>query len=141
MAYKPKTRKTQVAVSGYLAKAVAGPRLADAKKLVRIMAGVAGARAAMWGPSIVGFGSYTLTYANGSTADWPLAAFSPRKPATVVYISRGFKKYDALVKQLGKCKVAGVCVHIKSLDDVNVDVLTELIAESVKHTREKHRTR
>jgi len=108
---------------------------------VRIMSAVTGDRAAMWGPSIVGFGSYTYTYASGRTGDWPLAAFAPRKPATVVYIMRGFKKYDALMKKLGKCKVAGTCIHIKSLADVDLDVLTELIAECAAHTREKHKTK
>jgi Domain of unknown function (DU1801) len=136
-----KTRKTKASVSEFLAKAASGERLADAKKLVRIMSAVTGGRAAMWGPSLVGFGSYTYTYASGRTGDWPLAAFAPRKPATVVYIMRGFKKYDALMKKLGKCKVAGVCIHIKSLADVDLDVLTELIAECAAYTREKHNTK
>ncbi len=134
-----KTRKTKASVSEYLAKAASGDRLADAKKLVRIMSAVTGDRAAMWGPSIVGFGAYTLTYASGRTAEWPVAAFSPRKPATVVYISRGFKKYDALMKKLGKYKMSGGCLHIKSLADVDVDVLTEVIAESVAYTLAAHK--
>jgi hypothetical protein len=134
-----KTKKTKASVSEFLAKAATGERLADAKKLVKIMAAVTGDRAAMWGPSIVGFGAYTLTYASGRTAEWPVAAFSPRKPATVVYISRGFKKYDALMKKLGKYKMAGGCLHIKSLADVDIEVLTEIIEESVAYTLEKHK--
>jgi hypothetical protein len=136
-----KTQKTKASVSAFLAKAVSGERRADAKKLVRIMSAVTGDRAAMWGPSIVGFGSYTYSYASGRTGDWPLAAFAPRKPATVVYIMPGFKKYDALVKKLGKCKVGASCIYIKSLADVDLDVLTELIAECAAHTREKHKAK
>lgn len=134
-----KTKKTKASVSEFLAKAATGQRLADAKKLVKIMAAVTGDRAAMWGPSIVGFGAYTLTYASGRTAEWPVAAFAPRKPATVAYISRGFKKYDALMKKLGKYKMAGGCLHIKSLADVDIGVLTEIIEESVAYTLEKHK--
>jgi hypothetical protein len=136
-----KTQKTKASVSEFLAKAASGERLADAKKLVRIMSAVTGDRAAMWGPSIVGFGSHTYTYASGRTGDWPLAAFAPRKPATVVYITPGFKKYDALMKKLGKCKVGFTCIYIKSLADVDLDVLTELIAECAAYTREKHKTK
>jgi hypothetical protein len=134
-----KTKKTKASVSEYLEKTAKGPQLADAKKLVRIMAAVTGDRAAMWGPSIVGFGSYTLTYASGRTAKWPLAAFAPRKPATVVYVSPGCKGFSALMKKLGKCKLTGGCLYLKSLTDVDIDVLTELIAESAAYTREKHR--
>lgn len=136
-----KTKKTKASVSEFLAKAATGERLADAKKLVKIMAAVTGDRAAMWGPSIVGFGSYTYTYASGRTGDWPLAAFAPRKPATVVYISPGFPTYGALMKRLGNCKVSGTCIHIKSLADVDIDVLTELISECVAYTRDKHRVK
>ena len=134
-----KTTKTKASVSEYLTKAASGERLADAKKLVKIMSAVTGDRAAMWGPSIVGFGAYTLTYASGRTAEWPLAAFSPRKPATVVYISRGTRNYSALVKKLGKIKIAGGCIHMKSLADVDVDVLTELIAASAAYMLEQHK--
>jgi hypothetical protein len=58
-----------------------------------------------------------------------------------VYVRRGFKRYDALMKKLGKCKVAGGCIHIKSLADEDLHVLTELIAECAAYTREKHKTR
>ncbi|MDQ8165786.1 MAG: DUF1801 domain-containing protein [Gemmatimonadota bacterium] len=136
-----KTKKTRASVSEFLAKAATGERLADARKLVRIMSAITGDRPAMWGPSIVGFGAYTLTYASGRTAEWPVAAFAPRKPATVVYITRGAKNYEALIKKIGKVKIAGGCMHIKSLADVNVDALTQLIAECAEYTREKHRKR
>ncbi len=134
-----KTKKTKASVSEFLEKAATGTRLADARKLVKIMSAVTGDRAAMWGPSIVGFGAYTLRYASGRTAEWPVAAFSPRKPATVVYISRGAKNYDALIKKIGKVKIAGGCMHIKSLADVDIDVLTQLIGECAAYTREKHK--
>lgn len=83
-------------------------------------------------PSIVGFGTYTITYADGRTADWPATGFSPRSTSLVLYIGRGFPTYPTLLKKLGKAKPGGGCLYLKSLAGVDVRVLTEMIDASVK---------
>ncbi len=85
----------------------------------------------MWGPEIVGFGSYHYQYASGGEADWFQVRFPPRKQNLTLYIMAGFQKYNALLKKLGKHKTGKSCLYIKQLDDVDMDVLTQLIKDSV----------
>ena len=92
----------------------------------------------MWGPEIVGFGSYHYKYASGRDADWFLTGFAPRKQNLTLYIMSGFKKYNALLKKLGKHKTGKSCLYIKRLDDIDMDVLTQLIEDSVAHLRKSN---
>src|SRR6187549_2179563 len=108
---EPQTRATGASVPAFLARASSGPRLADAKALVKMMRAATGKKPVMWGPAIVGFGSYLIPYADGREAPWPVIAFSPRKSAFVLYVGR---KHADLVKNLGKCKMAGGCLYIKA---------------------------
>jgi hypothetical protein len=101
------------------------------------MKDVSGARATMWGTSIVGFGTYELKYANGRTADWPIIGFSPRKQDLTLYVGRGVD--GALLKALGKHKLSGGCLYIKRLSDVDLAVLEKVVSASVKETRRRHR--
>ena len=89
----------------------------------------------MWGPSIVGFGHYHYKYATGRENDWFLAGFSPRKQDLTIYLMSGIDRHDAHLSRLGKYKTAKSCLYIKRLADVDVAVLQELIAESVKHMK------
>ena len=132
-----KTKKTTASVSAFLKKAATGDRLADCHALVKIMENATGAKAAMWGSAIVGFDSYPVIYAGGRTEEWPIAAFSPRSTAIVIYGLRAAPGYASLVKKLGKHKQAGGCTHIKALADVDVKVLTDLVTESVKARRKR----
>jgi hypothetical protein len=91
----------------------------------------------MWGSNIVGFGSYQMQYASGRAGDWPIVAFSPRKPHTTLYIC-GFPDRQALVDKLGKHHMAGSCLHIKRLSDVDLGVLKRLVTGSVKEMKKKH---
>ena len=88
-----------------------------------------GEKAVMWGPAIVGFGSHLIPYADGRVAPWPVMAFSPRKSAFVLYVGR---KHADLVKKVGKHKMAGGCLHIKALSDVDEAALQRLIAAVVR---------
>lgn len=137
MAAEAKTKPTKVSVSAFLKKATEGDRLADSQALVKIMEKATGAKGVIWGTNIVGFGTYDVKYADGRTTPWPAAAFSPRKPAFVIYGLRAAANYAALSKKLGKHKQAGGCTHIKSLADVDVKVLAQLVSESVKARRKK----
>ena len=86
----------------------------------------------MWGSSIVGFGRYTLKYANGREAEWPITGFSPRKSDLTLYLMGGFEESPDLMKSLGKHKTRKGCLYIKKLSDVDVSVLKKLVTKSVK---------
>ena len=95
------------------------------------MRSATGEKATMWGPSIVGFGSYHYTYDSGREGDMPVVGFSPRKPATVLYGMRGAGNAEALLTRLGKHTTGKGCLYIKKLSDVDLKVLKELIVKSV----------
>jgi hypothetical protein len=105
----------------------------DCVKIIRIMQDVTGEPPKMWGAGIVGFGSYHYKYASGREGDWFLTGFSPRKKDLTLYIMSGFKKSGALMNKLGKYKTGKACLYIKSMTDINEDVLKELIGESIEH--------
>jgi hypothetical protein len=131
-----KTRPTKQSVAAFI-KGVDEERRNDCATLVRIMKDASGAPAAMWGTSIVGFGSYELKYASGRTADWPIIGFSPRKQDLTLYVGRGVD--GTLLKALGKHKLSGGCLYIKRLADVDLGVLEKVVSASVKETKRRHR--
>lgn len=141
MATDRKTRKTTASVSAFLRKSAAGEREADCRTLVKLMERATGEKAAMWGDAIVGCGSHPIVYANGDTLDWPVAAFSPRKDALTIYGLKSAPKFAALTKKLGKHKVAGGCLHIRKLADIDVKVLAELIDTSVRADRARRKAK
>jgi len=92
----------------------------------------------MWGPSIVGFGSCHYTYESGREGDMPLAGFSPRKAATVLYGLMASGESEALLAKLGKHTTGKGCLYIKKLADVDQKVLVTLIVKSVTAKRARH---
>src|SRR4029077_13529038 len=98
-----KTKRTDQSVSEFVQGLADESRRKDCAALVRLMTKAAGAKGAMYGPSIVGFGTRTYTYADGRTADWPAVAFSPRKADLTLYVSAR-KAPASLLKRLGKHK-------------------------------------
>jgi hypothetical protein len=139
MAAENKTKATKASVSGYVAAIADETKRADAKALSKMMKAITGEPAKMWGPSIIGFGSLHYVYDSGREGDMPLLAFSPRKPAIVLYGLRGAKDADAKIAKLGKVKVGKGCVYIKKLADVDVKALKKLARESAKANKAKHR--
>ena len=134
----PKTRPTKASVAAYIQRQPDERTRADCLTLVALMEEVTGAKAVMWGPSIIGFGTYRLAYADGSEADWPIAGFSPRKQDLTIYLMGVFDRHADLMKQLGKHRTGKVCLYIKRLADVDLKVLKELVAASVGYTRERY---
>ena len=133
MASEPKTRPTAVPVADFIAAVEHPVRRADAEVVAELFAGIAGEPPVMWGPSIVGYGSY-----RGPTGDWPILAFSPRKAQLVFYIMKGFAGSEDLLARLGKHKTGGGCLYVNRLSDIDLDVLRQLAAESVAGMRERH---
>ena len=132
-----KTKATTASVTSFINEIADANRRADAKALVKLMKKVTGKSPKMWGPAIVGFDSYHYIYESGREGDAPLAAFSPRKAATVVYIM-GDAKSSSLLGKLGKHKLSGGCVHIAKLADVDQTILERLVAESAEWTRKRY---
>jgi len=128
----PKTRPTDADVGAFLESVPDERRRDDAKAVCRLMQEVTGEEPVLWGTSIVGFGSTALRYASGRELDWPVVGFSPRKAATTVYLMDGFEERGDLLARLGPHSVGKSCLYLKRLSDVDLDVLRELVAESVR---------
>ena len=143
MATTLKTQKTKASVKEFLDKVPDEGRKKDARAVSALMEEVTGEKPAMWGSSMVGFGSYHYKYDSGQEGDWPLVGFSPRKDNLTLYIMPGFKEYTGLLEKLGKHKKGVSCLYIKSLDDVHVPTLKTLVRQSVKHMQRivKERTK
>ncbi len=109
----------------------------DCRTILAMMKDITGEEPAMWGESIIGFGSYHFKYASGREGDWMLTGFSPRKQNFSLYIMAGFDQYEPLMEQLGKHKTGKSCLYINKLADIDQDILRELITRSIAHT-EKH---
>jgi hypothetical protein len=124
-----KTRPTGVEVDAFL-NGVAHPgRRADGQAVRAMMERVTGAPATMWGPSIIGFGSYHYRYASGHEGDMCRIGFSPRSSSLVLYVG-GFDDYEALLARLGKHKTSKACLYINKLADVDQGVLEEIVRKS-----------
>jgi hypothetical protein len=90
----------------------------------------------MWGPNIVGFGSYHYKYESGREGDWFVAGFSPRKAALTIYIMGGLTRHKAMLAKLGKHKSStGSCVYVRQLEDIDLEVLEKLLSASVKQVK------
>ncbi len=128
-----KTKPTNVSVDEFLEAVENDRRRNDAVTVCELMQEVTGKEPVMWGPTMVGFGTYHYKYASGREGDWFLAGFAPRKANLVVYIMSGFKGHAALMDKLGKHKTGSSCLYINKLDDIDMDILRELVRRSVEH--------
>jgi hypothetical protein len=135
MATALKTQRTKASVSAFLNKVADERRRKDAKAVAALMQEITGEKPAMWGASIVGFGSYHYKYASGQEGDWLLVGFSPRKDNLTLYVMPWFGDYADLMARLGKYRKGVSCIYIKSLDDVHVPTLRKLVRQSVRHLK------
>ena len=133
-----KTRPTGVAVDAFLDAVPDPQRREDAKAVRALMERVSGEPAAMWGPSIVGFGSYHYKYDSGHEGDMGRIGFSPRARELVLYLVGGFPRHQALMDKLGKYKTGKSCLYIKRLSDVDGEVLEALVRELLDYMNEKY---
>ena len=127
-----KTKVNDASVEGFLNSVEDEQKRKDCFEILKMMKQVTKEGPKMWGPSIVGFGSYHYKGASGREGDWMLTGFSPRKQNLTLYLMGGFDLHKDLLKKLGKHKTSVGCLYIKKLDDVDKKVLKELVTESVK---------
>ena len=120
-----KTKPTQAQVADFIHAAPDAVRREDAKTLVALMSRITGEEPVMWGPSIIGFGSYHYRYASGHEGDMCRVGFSPRSANLVLYVG-GFPEYEALLAKLGKYKRSKACLYLNKLADADPAVLEEI---------------
>lgn len=134
----PKTTETTKNVSSFIKAITDKERQKDCTAICELMQQQTGFEPKMWGPSIIGFGSYHYVYDSGHEGDAPLVGFSPRKTEFALYIAN-FDGKEALLAKFGKHKTAKACVYIKKLADIDTAVLKKLVAGSVKHYKSKYK--
>jgi len=135
---KNKTQETDLSVNDYVGSIQDAQRKKDFGELVKLLARELKLEPKMWGPAIVGFGSYHYIYDSGREGDAPLTGLSSRASAISLYLSSEFEKRDELLAKLGKYKSDKGCVHIRSLADVDLKVLVSMVKGSVAHRKKKH---
>jgi len=133
-----KTQENEGSVEAFLSRVEPESKRQDSFDLMQIFQEVTGEVPRMWGESIVGFGKYTLTYASGKKADWPLTGFSPRKQNITVYVNTGFDEYEGLLKSMGKYTTSKVCLYFKKLEDVDEASLRKIVKDSAEKMAEDY---
>lgn len=129
--YKQKTLETDQDVAEFIEGVDSLKKREDAYTLLEIFEESTGYQAKMWGPSIIGFGSYHYKYASGHEGDAPLVGFSPRKAKISLYFATGDSDRAELLSRLGKHTSGKACVYINKVEDINIDVLKEIISQSI----------
>ncbi len=130
-----KTRPTGASVKTFLDGIKDPEQRADCRKLAALMKRVTGSPPKMWGPGMIGFGSYHYKNDSGREGDWFLAGFAPRASNISVYVMSGFDGYEALLSRLGKHKTGKACLYVKRLADIDLKVLEQLTKRSVAHMK------
>lgn len=135
MATEPKTRPTDASVEDFIASVDHPRRRADATVIKDLLAEVSGEAPVMWGPAIIGYGSY-----KGATGDWPRIGFSPRKANLSLYVLMpgAMEPAAPLLARLGKHKTSVACLYVNKLDDIDLDVLRELAEQTWQAMAEKY---
>ena len=128
-----KTKPTEQDPKEFLMTIADEKKRQDSFKILEFLQQVTGFEPRMWGSSIIGYGSYHYKYADGQEGDWPLTGLSPRKQNLTIYITSGFDQYEELLKRLGKHSTGKSCLYIKKLEDIDLDLLAELVKQSVDH--------
>ncbi|MFY9612988.1 MAG: DUF1801 domain-containing protein [Tissierellaceae bacterium] len=136
--YELKTKETDASVIDFI-KSVDNPkRREDALKLLDIFTEVSGYEAKMWGPSIIGFGSYHYKYTTGHEGDAPVVGFSPRKAKLSLYLKTGDPENEKILEMLGKHTTGKSCVYVNKLEDIDLEVLKKLIIQTIDYMKKNY---
>ncbi|MDC7121820.1 DUF1801 domain-containing protein [Cellulomonas fimi] len=130
MGDQPKTVPTDADVLAFVEGVEHPVRRRDAHRLLEVYGRVTGAEPRLWGPSIIGYGSYHYRYASGREGDAAAAGFSPRRTSTTLYLADGFDAYADLLAALGPHTTSVSCLYLKDLDRVDLAVLEEILRRS-----------
>lgn len=133
-----KTQATAASVDAYLAAITDERRRADCARLVDLMRRVTGCMPVMWGTGIVGFGRYRYRYESGRTGEMCVTGFSSRKTDLSIYLVSESPGQQDLLARLGKHRMGKSCLGVRRLDDIDLQVLERLVAESVAETQRRY---
>jgi hypothetical protein len=135
-----KTQQTNASVEDFINSfADTEQKRKDSFELLKLMQNFTGYKPKMWGPSIIGFGSYHYkSEKSRQEGNWPLVGFSPRKSAISLYVYTGSAQHEHLLKDLGKFKMGKACIYIKKLSDINQDALKKIMKETIHYLRSKY---
>lgn len=133
-----KTKPTGASVEDYIAARGSEQQRADCRELIALLENATQQPPRMWGPSIVGFGSYRYTYESGHTGEAPLAGFAIRGRELVIYVDAEPDEQKLLLSQLGPHKMGKSCLYFKRLADLDRPVLETLVAGSVAEVKRRH---
>lgn len=135
-----KTKQTKADVTEFINMfADSEQKRADSFELLKLMQDFTGCEPRMWGPSIIGFGSYHYKSEKSSQeGDWPLIGFSPRKAAISLYVYTGSAEHEHLLKNLGKFKMGKACIYIKKLSDIDQEELKKLMKATINFLETKY---
>ncbi len=137
MASKNKTAETNVKVVDFINSFVEKEeKKQDSFKLIELMNNWSGFEPKMWGPSIIGFGSYHYKYASGHEGDAPIIGFSPRKAALTLYVYSPVEDCKLLLDKLGKFKISKACIYVRKLSDIDIGILEQLCKTSIAYIHE-----
>lgn len=132
-----KTKATERSVADFIASVAHPVRRADAEALLTLFEQISGEAAAMWGPSIIGFGRYHYRYDSGHEGEMCRIGFSPRSAQLVLYVASS-EAGDALLDRLGKHKRGKGCLYINKLADIDGAVLEQLVRDGWEHMAERY---
>lgn len=139
-----KTKPTEVSVAEFLAAVPDERRRAEAAEIDALHRRVTGCEPKLWGPTIVGYGSYDYKYDSGREGTMCRGGFSPRKAAMTIYLMGNYvnrqAEADDLFARLGKHTTGKSCLYIKKLADVDLTVLERLVQLSWDVMNEKYPT-
>ena len=139
MASKNKTQPTEVDVKEFINSYVDNEqKKIDSFRLIDLIQEWSDSEPKMWGPTIIGFGTYHYKYASGHEGDAPVLGFSPRKTAFSLYVYSDTEKSKSLLNDLGKFKMGKACIYIKKLSDIDINILKELCLDSIDYISQHH---
>ena len=133
-----KTKQTNASVDKFIGTIKEKTTRENCYKLIELMKSVTKEEPKMWGPSIIGFGTYHYKYASGREGDMCITGFSPCKQNLTIYLMGGFEKQKTQLEKLGKHKIGKACLYIKTLSDVDLKILKEMITNSVKEMKKRY---
>jgi len=132
-----KTRPTTQTAADFIAAVDHPTRRADAVVMDAMFQDITGWKPRMWGPSMVGYGSYHYTYDSGRSGDFLATGFSPRKANMSIYIMPGYADFSDILARLGKHKIGKSCLYVNKLADIDMNVLQDLVRAGLEDLSSK----
>lgn len=133
-----KTKPTDASVDDYIASRASAQQHADCRKVMTLLEQITQQPPKMWGPSIVGYGSYRYTYESGRTGEAPLTGFAVRGRDIVIYLVAESETQRSLLSQLGRHRMGKSCLYFRKLSDLDYPVLEKLVANSVADVERRY---